>query len=69
MIEIDEKDYLELKKVIPDIEKLLKEEDLDELLDRVDDLVIFNFDKEYELTDIGQKYQDIYDRLYGENLA
>ena len=30
MIEIDKKDYLELKKVIPDIDKLLKEENLDE---------------------------------------
>lgn len=69
MIEIEKKDYKELKKVIPYIDKLLKEENLDELLDRVDDLIVFNLGKNYEITDISGKYQDIYDRLYGENLA
>ncbi len=45
MIEIEKKDYKELKKVIPDIDKLLKEENLDELLDQVDDLIVFNLGK------------------------
>ena len=69
MIEIDKKDYLELKKVIPDRDKLLKEENLDELLDQVNDLIVFNLGKNYEITYISGKYQDIYDRLYRENLA
>ena len=69
MIEIDKKDYPELKKVIPDIDKLLKEENLDELLDQVNDLIVFNLGKNYEITYISGKYQDIYDRLYRENLA
>ena len=69
MIEIDKKDYLELKKVIPDIDKLLKEENLDELLDQVNDLIVFNLGKNYEITYISGKYQDIYDRRYRENLA
>lgn len=69
MIEIDEKDYLELKKVIRDIDKILKENDIDELLERVNDLIIFYLGEEYELTDVSRKYQNIYDRLYGENLA
>lgn len=69
MIEIDKKDYLELKKVIPDIDKLLKEENLDELLDQIDDLVVFNLCNEYDLTAVSRKYQNIYDRLYRENLA
>jgi hypothetical protein len=69
MIEIDKKDYLELKKVIRDIDKILKENDIDELLERVNDLIIFYLGEEYELTDVSRKYQNIYDRLYGENLA
>ena len=69
MIEIDKKDYLELKKVIPDIDKLLKEENLDELLDQVNDLIVFNLGKNYEITYISGKYQDIDERLYRENLA
>ena len=69
MIEIDKKDYKELKKVIPDIDKLLKEENLDELLDQIDDLVVFNLGNEYEPTAVSRKYQNIYDRLYRENVA
>ena len=55
MIEIDKKDYLELKKVIRDIDKLLKEENLDELLDQVNDLIVFNLGKNYEITYISGK--------------
>ena len=52
-----------------DIDEIIEADNIDELLEQVNDLIVFNLGKEYELTSISGKYQDIYDRIYGDNVA
>jgi len=67
MIKVREEYVKDLKKEIPNYEKLIEDDILDELLIAIDDIIISKLDKNYEPTKESHKYQVMYDNILNDN--
>lgn len=66
---IDEKNILVLEnKYMPDIRKLVDDDNINEILDRLDDMIIADIlAHDDEPSDVGGELQLIYDRIQSDN--
>lgn len=64
-ITLEQKEYL--KEFIPDLEEIIKSDDVNDLLWILDEKILMRFDSNYELDAVGLKLQKIYDDIYYQN--
>lgn len=69
MIRIKAEDEKILSDNLPDAENIILSGDLYTLLDKIDDLITaIGFDENWELNDTGLQLQQLYDRIYMQNV-
>lgn len=56
-----------LEQYIDDLEKLINDDDINELLLAIDDAIIANFDENQDSTEVSVMLQKIYDRVFDDN--
>ncbi len=65
VVKQEQKDIL--RKYIENIDEIMNKEDVDELLDKIDDVILYNLDENDELDEIGFEMQRVYDQIYHQN--
>lgn len=56
-----------LKKEIPNIDEIIKSDDVNDLLLTIDDAILDNLDEDDEPTEKGIELQRIYDQIFNQN--
>ncbi len=68
MAVLSQKDISFIEKHIDNANELLKNSNVTNILDAIDKFICINgFDDNYDLTDLGQMAQDVYDNIYQNN--
>ncbi len=65
VVKQEQKDIL--RKYIENIDEIMNKEDVDELLDKIDDVIIYNLDENNEPDEIGFELQRVYDQIHYQN--
>ena len=67
MIKVREEYIKDLRREIPEYDKLIDEDDIEEFLTELDAVIVSKLDKNYELTKESHKYQVMYDNILNDN--
>ena len=68
MINVTDKQRKLLIEYVPNAEKLIKSDDVNDLLHELDDTLIdIGMDEDYELNEIGHNLQKAYDQIFNQN--
>lgn len=67
MINITDEQMKRLKKEIPNIDEIIKSDDVNDLLLTIDDAILDNLDEDDEPTEKGIELQRIYDQIFNQN--
>ena len=67
MIYITDEQVKQLKNEIPNIDEMVKSDDINALLLVIDDVILDNLDENDEPTQRGIELQRIYDQIYNQN--
>lgn len=67
MIKVREEYIKDLRREIPEYDKLIDEDDIEEFLTELDAVIVSKLDKNYEPTKESHKYQVMYDNILNDN--
>ena len=67
MIKVREEYIKDLRREIPEYDKLIYEDDIEEFLTELDAVIVSKLDKNYEPTKESHKYQVMYDNILNDN--
>lgn len=64
---LSEDDKKFLLKNVPEASSLIEEDEIDELLDAINDFIIFGMDDDGNPDNLGREAQKVFDRIFSEN--
>jgi len=67
MVNITDKQKEILKPHIEELDELIKLDDVQILLDKIDDVIVYNMGEDDEPDELGIRLQRIYDQIYNQN--